>query len=160
MSDETAGGDAETQSENAESIFSVTLSLADGYKFQVDPVTERAASFVIDESPPLGGGAGPSPAQVLASAMASCLGSSLVFCLNKAHIELKSLRIVARGELVRNARKRLRVGSIHIEIFPEVATGDTERMRRCLDLFEDFCIVTESVRIGIPVVVGVETHAS
>ena len=160
MSDETADGDASTKSENAESVFSVSLSLSEGYQFHVDPVTEGAAAFVIDESSPLGGGAGPSPAHVLASAMASCLGSSLVFCLKKAHIELKSLRIVARGELVRNSRKRLRVGSIHIELFPEVSHGDDERMRRCLDLFEDFCIVTESVRVGIPVVVGVETHAS
>jgi hypothetical protein len=28
-------------------------------------------------------------------------------------------------------------------------------MRRCLELFQDFCIVTESVRQGIPVSVDV-----
>lgn len=143
-----------------EGNFSVTLTLERGYRFAVDPELPGADAFHIDETPPLGEGSAPNPSRVLASAMASCLASSLAFCLRKSRIELKALRVVARGTLVRNERKRLRVGSLHIELFPEVAEGDVERMQRCLEIFEDFCVVTESVRHGIPVVVGVETHSS
>ncbi|MCC6928448.1 MAG: OsmC family protein [Gemmatimonadaceae bacterium] len=143
-----------------EGTFAVTLTLERGYRFAVDPELPGAEHFHIDESPPLGEGSAPNPSRVLASAMASCLASSLAFCLRKARIELKGLRVVARGTLVRNERKRLRVGSLHVELFPEVAESDVERMQRCLEIFEDFCVVTESVRGGIPVVVGVETHTS
>ena len=143
-----------------EGSFDLTLTLEHGYRFAVDPQLPGAESFHIDELPPLGAASAPNPSRVLASALASCLGSSLAFCLGKARIELKGLRVTARGTLVRNERKRLRVGSLHFELFPEVAEGDVERMQRCLEIFEDFCVVTESVRAGIPVVVGVETHAS
>lgn len=138
--------------------FSVTLTLEGGYRFAVDPHQDGAEGFHIDETPPLGDGSAVNPSRVLASAMASCLGSSFLFCARKARIDIKSLRVEARGTLVRNERKRLRVGSLHIELFPEVAEGDEARVDRCLELFEDFCVVTESVRSGIPVVVGVETH--
>lgn len=143
-----------------EGEFRVTLTLDAGYRFDVDPVLDGARHFHIDETPPLGAGEDANPSRVLASAMASCLASSLLFCLRKSRIEVRSLRVEARGTLVRNERKRLRVGGLHIEIFPEVAAGDEGRMKRCLEVFEDFCIVTESVRRGIPVVVGVETHTS
>lgn len=144
----------------AESTFRVTLTLEEGYRFDVDPGIDGARHFHIDETPPLGAGGDASPSRVLASAMASCLASSLLFCLRKSRIEVRSLRVEARGTMVRNERKRLRVGGLHIELFPEVAAGDDERMKRCLDIFEDFCVVTESVRRGIPVVVGVETRTS
>lgn len=143
-----------------EGTFSVTITLEQGYRFDVDPEIPGAEHFHIDESPPLGEGSAPSPSRVLASAMASCLASSLTFCLRKARIELRGLRVTARGTMVRNERKRLRVGSLHIELFPEVAAADEARMQRCLEIFEDFCVVTESVRSGIPVVVGVETRTS
>lgn len=143
-----------------EGTFRVTLTLEEGYRFDVDPGIDGARHFHIDETPPLGAGGHVNPSRVLASAMASCLASSLLFCLRKSRIEVRSLRVEARGTMVRNERKRLRVGGLHIELFPEVAAGDDERMKRCLDLFEDFCVVTESVRRGIPVVVGVETHTS
>jgi uncharacterized OsmC-like protein len=140
--------------------FAITLTLDAGYRFAATPSAPGAAPFHIDEGPPLGRGEDPSPVQVLAAAMASCLGSSLLFCLGKARVEVLALRVAARGTLVRNARRRVRVGSLHIELFPEVAPHDVERMKRCLEVFEDFCIVTESVRQGIPVIVGVQTHAS
>jgi len=145
---------------DAEGSFRVTLTLEDGYRFAVDPRLDGAEAFHIDETPPLGEGSAANPARVLASAMASCLGSSFLFCVRKARIEVRSLRVEALGTLVRNARQRLRVGALHVELFPEVAAADTERLQRCLELFEDFCVVTESVRAGIPVVVGVETHSS
>lgn len=34
---------------------------------------------------------------------------------------------------------------------------DRERMKRCLDIFEDFCIVTQSVRKGVDVKVELQT---
>jgi hypothetical protein len=58
---------------------------------------------------------------------------------------------------LRNERGRLRIGAIRVTLAPEVDLEQRGRMGRCLELFEDFCIVTESVRHGFPVSVNVET---
>lgn len=43
-----------------------------------------------------------------------------------------------------------------MRIEPVVDEAQHARMRRCLELFEDFCVVTQSVRNGIEVDVTVE----
>ena len=52
---------------------------------------------------------------------------------------------------MRNEKGRLRIGKIDVSIMVELADGQYDRINRCLDLFEDYCIVTASVRKGIPV---------
>ncbi|MFN8572405.1 MAG: OsmC family protein [Gemmatimonadaceae bacterium] len=135
--------------------FRVTVTLEQGYQFRVDPGMDGAEGFLIDEPPPLGKGAGPNPARVLASAMASCLGASFLFCLRKAQVEVTSLKVIADGHMVRDAKKRLRVGGIDIRLEPVFADPVQGRVERCQSIFEDFCVVTESVRHGIPVAVAV-----
>lgn len=136
--------------------YDITLALEKGYRFSVDSQLPGVNPFIIDEGPPLGEGSGPNPARVLLAAMASCLGASLLFCLGKSRIAVKGLRINAHGTTVRNEHGRLRVGPCRITLHPDVAAEDHPRMQRCLELFEDFCVVTESVRQGVPVTVQVE----
>ena len=136
--------------------FAMTLELQDGYEFQVDFHQGNLPPMVVDESPPIGQGHGPNPARLLAAAVADCLSASLLFCLRRSHIEVHALRASIVGSIVRNAQGRFRIGGLDVTIQPEVAEADRDRMQRCLDLFEDFCIVTQSVRDGIDVKVGVE----
>ena len=58
--------------------------------------------------------------------------------------------------LKRNGAGRLRVGKVDVVPRPGVTAGTREKMGRCLELFESFCVVTESVRAGIGVGVRVE----
>ena len=51
--------------------------------------------------------------------------------------------------------RRLRVGAVEVTIHPQVA-ADAEPLMKCLGTFEDFCMVTQSVRQGIDVKVRVE----
>jgi hypothetical protein len=60
------------------------------------------------------------------------------------------------ASLERNEDGRLRVHAIAVQIEPVVDEAQHARMRRCLELFEDFCVVTQSVRGGIEVDVTVE----
>jgi organic hydroperoxide reductase OsmC/OhrA len=48
------------------------------------------------------------------------------------------------------------VTGIAVTLRPTVAVADRDRTTRCLDLFEDFCVVTQSVRKGIDIEVDVE----
>jgi len=95
-------------------------------------------------------------ARLLAAAVGHCLGASLLFCLRRSRIPVKQLRVTVAGTLVRNERGRLRIGEIRVSLAPDITPEDRDRIGRCLDVFEDYCIVTESVRQGIPVTVAAE----
>jgi uncharacterized OsmC-like protein len=91
---------------------------------------------------------------LLGAAIGSCLVSSLLFCLAKARVPLENMRARVNVEKVRNERGRLRIGSIKVGLALDVADEYRERFERCRSLFEDYCIVTESVRAGIPIEVA------
>ena len=136
--------------------FTVDVTLRDGYAFDVQFADGEGPPLVVDELPPLGEANGPNPARLLAAAVGSCLGSSLLFCLRKSRIEAANLRTTVEGTIVRNERGRMRIGSLRVRLAPELTDEQRGRMGRCLDLFQDFCLVTESVREGITVDVEVE----
>jgi organic hydroperoxide reductase OsmC/OhrA len=141
----------------AEQPFCLSLTLRDGFAFSVDFEQEGVPSLLLDEPPPLGAGRGPNATRLLAAAVGNCLGASLLFCLRKSRVDVRELRTTVTGTLVRNEHGRFRIGEIRVRLAPDVAPEQRERMGRCLDLFEDFCIVTESVRQGIQVDVEVDT---
>ena len=133
----------------------IELDLTGTYAQSVNWGVVGAASLTIDEPDPLGENSGPSPARVLSAALASCLGASLLFCLRKARITVMGLHTTASTELVRNDRGRLRVGTITVRLEPVVAHDQQPLMARCIEVFEDYCIVTASVRPTVTVNVSV-----
>ena len=56
----------------------------------------------------------------------------------------------------RNEAGRLRIAGLEATVVPVLAGEPDKRYGRCVDIFEDFCIVTQSVRGGIDVDVRVE----
>ena len=137
------------------SAFDVTLVQESGYQFTIDFDQPGVARLTVDESAPIGNGAGPNPARLLAGAIGHCLSASLLFCLQKARVPVEGMTATVQGELARNEQGRLRISRLAVQLRAEVAVEDKERMARCIGLFEDFCIVTESVRDGIDVQVAV-----
>jgi len=144
----------------ASGAFAVNLTLRDGYRFDVEFADREGPPLVVDELPPLGEGKGPNPARLLAAAVGSCLSASLLFCLRKSRIEVAQLRTTVDGTIERDERGRLRISGLRVRLAPDVTAEQRERMGRCLDLFQDFCIVTESVREGIAVDVEVKTTSA
>lgn len=138
----------------------VTMALQDGYQFLVDFQQEGVPGLLLDEPAPLGEGRGSNAARVLAAAVGNCLSASALFCLRKARVDVRSMRTTVHASLVRTERGRLRVGAIRVQIYPEIAAADLDRIDRCLALFEDYCVVTQSVRDGLEVAVEVEPAAA
>lgn len=149
-----AGG-ASTTTAHAGQV-TVSAELKQGYQFLVDFGTAGTPSLLMDEPEPLGEGQGPNASRLLAAAVASCLSASLLFCLRKARVDVLGMRSEATATLVRDPRGRLRVGAVRVRLHPDVDKADSGRIARCLELFEDFCIVTQSVRSGLEVSVEVE----
>lgn len=137
----------------------ISMELQKGYEFLVDFHQDGVAPLLADEPPPLGEGHGPGASKLLAAAVGNCLSASALFCLSKARVEVTNMRTTVSFTRVRNEENRLRIGAIRVEIKPEVAEEDIPRMKRCLELFEDYCVVTQSVRGGIDVVVEVQPLA-
>ncbi len=136
--------------------FDISVHQLDGYEFAVHFDKEQYVDLHLDEPAPLGRDAAPNASRVMAAAIANCLSASLVFCLKRnAKIELKDLQTDVHVELVRNENRRLRIGHVAVKLHPKLP-GDASEYQKCLDIFEDFCVVTQSVRDGLDVRVEVE----
>jgi len=135
---------------------SVTVTRQDKYRFLVDFGPDIAQS-VADEPPPLGDGAGPSPSQLLAAAVANCLSSSLVFAHGKFKEDPGRLATTVTCEIGRNERNRLRVVAMKVTITLGVAPESLGHLDKALAQFEDFCTVSQSVQTGIPYTVTVKS---
>jgi organic hydroperoxide reductase OsmC/OhrA len=138
-----------------EEEFTIELRQLADYRFEARFDNPAVPALVTDETAPLGGDAGPSPARLLAVAVANCLSASLLFALRKFRNEPGPLRTVARVREERNAQGRLRIGRIGVELHLGVPAAELKMAERALGQFEDFCTVTQSVRSAIDVDVTV-----
>lgn len=134
--------------------FTIHLEQEEDYAFRVKFDIKKADDILMDEPPPLGERNGPNASRLLAAAAANCLSASLMFCLAKEDVPANSVKTEATCTLVRNQKKRLRVGRLDIRITAGNELLESKKLNRCMTLFEDFCVVTASIREGIPV--GVE----
>lgn len=108
-----------------------------------------------DETPPLGGGAGPNPAQLLAAAVGNCMSDSLLFAIRKFKQHPEPIHTAVAATIDRNAENRLRVQSIDVKLRLGVAGASIAHLDRALEQFEEFCTVGQSVRQGIPITIEV-----
>ncbi|MEW8014374.1 MAG: OsmC family protein [Candidatus Sedimenticola endophacoides] len=137
-----------------EGEFTIHMEHIQGYEFKVNFDLQGMQTLLMDEPPPLGDGQGPNPSRLLTAAAANCLSASLLYCVSKNDPPAGSLRTSATGALTRNDRKRLRIGSMQVRLQVDGELEQAVRIKRCLALFEDFCVVTDSLRHGFPI--GVE----
>jgi OsmC-like protein len=139
-----------------ESRFAIELEQQTGYEFRVRFDLPADAQLLLDEPAPLGKGAGPNAARLVAAAVGNCLAASLVFCLSgKFRDQAGPVRAMVSGKLERNERGRFRIGALDVTLGLPQAAAELPHIDRCLAQFEDFCVVTESIRRGIPVTVSV-----
>lgn len=133
---------------------SITITQEENYRFTVD-FGAGFAPLIADETPPLGGGAGPAPVHMLLAAVANCLSASLLFACSKFKQDPGRIRTTATCTIGRNERNRLRVLGIEVDIQLARTGAQLEHLDRILPQFEDFCTVSQSVQAGIPFAVQV-----
>ena len=138
-----------------EKEFTIELEQLEGYEFKVRFDLAGVEDLLVDEPPPLGRGAGPNPSRMLTVAAANCLSASLLYCISKNEPPAGSIHTTARCRLARNRQGRLRIGGISVQLRVDGELERSLRAKRCLALFEDFCVVTASLRDGIPMEVEV-----
>ena len=136
--------------------FQVSVSREEDFVFKVDFGLDGVGDLVMDEPEPLGGATGPNASKVLAAAIGNCLCASLMFCLQRSRVEVRGVEASVSGVLVRTEGGRWRIKEMNVEIAPDVDDEHRKQLERCVEIFEDFCIVSSSVRQGIPINVKVK----
>lgn len=144
---------AETISEDNQ--FTIELKHLEGLEFRVRFDQKQMEEMLVGKPPSDSGGTGPNASRLLAAAAANCLSASLLYCIGKNDPPAGSLRTRATCHLNRNEKGRTRIQSIAITLEVNRELEQALRMKRCLDLYEDFSVVTASLRQGFPVDVRV-----
>jgi len=139
--------------------FTLTLTQEADYVFRIVFDDTPIPALLTDETAPLGGDSGPDPSRMLVAAVANCLSASLLFSLRKYKNTPGTIVAHARARLERNERGRLRVAHIGVAIELPDTAADYNQVERLLQQFENFCVVTESVRTGVAVDVTVRDAA-
>ena len=133
--------------------FSISMELLEDYTFKID--FDEFGYIITDEPAPLGSGEGPNPSRLVASAAANCLSASLIFALSKKKQKVGKLHAKANGSLHRvDGFWRIE----HIDVTITLDTGEIAQdiLEDVMNVFEDYCVVTQSIRQGIPVSLAVE----
>jgi organic hydroperoxide reductase OsmC/OhrA len=132
--------------------FTVSMKLLENYLFEID--FGEYGNIMTDEPPPLGSGEGPNPSAMLAASVANCMCASLLFALRKYKDDPGELSATVTGRVER-VEKHLRVTRLDVELHLGAAAAELESLQKAVAQFEDFCVVTQSVRHGIEVNVAV-----
>jgi organic hydroperoxide reductase OsmC/OhrA len=136
-------------------VFTLHLEQVENFKFKVRFDWPDVPDLLLDEPTPLGSEAGPNAARLIAAGVANCLSASLLFCLQKSHNTPGGVSATVTGSIGRNAQGRLRLAGIDVDLKLAGIPEDRSRLERCFNLFEDYCVVTQAVRDGIPISVRV-----
>jgi len=135
--------------------FTLRLEQVEDFEFRVRFDWPDVPDLLLDEPAPLGSQAGPNAARLIAAGVANCLSASLLFCLQKSRNSPDGVSATVTGSIDRNDKGRLRLVGIDVDLKLSGIPGDRSRLERCFSLFEDYCVVTQAVRDGIPVSVRV-----
>lgn len=134
----------------------LTLEQEEDFSFRIRFEGTALAPLLTDEASPLGHDRGPNPARLLLASVGNCLSASLLFALHKFKNQPGKLRAEVSASLVRNAEGRWRIPQAFVEIHLPDGNEHYQHLDNVLAQFEDFCIVTQSVRKGIDVAVTVK----
>lgn len=156
--------------ENKEShSFTIQLEKTnDKMEFKTIFDKDHFPELFFDEPPKSGGDDQyPNAVRILTASIINCLSASLTFCLSKSRIDMSLFKLKGKATTTnaRNEQNRIRVKNIRVELEPVYETENEEeieqfkkKLNRCKGIFEDYCVVTSSVRKGIDVETIVKTQ--
>ena len=93
--------------------------------------------------------------RLLSMVIGHCLSSSLLYCLERSRVAVKNFETTINTNVERNEEDRLRIKNLEILIHVDVDEKDRKKLSRCLEIFENYCTVTQAVRKGIEIIVTI-----
>ncbi len=134
-----------------------TIQWIDDFEFKAKFDLPNVDELIMDEPLEIGGhGKGPNAERLISAAVGDCLCASLLFCLKKSGVAVKGMKAIVDATVERNDDDLLRLRKVDVKIQPIVGERkDIDRIKRCQNIFEKYCIVTESLNKGIEINVEV-----
>lgn len=140
--------------------FSITMEKTGPMEFKTT-FDKNYPDLYFDEPSKAGGNDKyPNAIRILTAAIMNCLSASFNFCLQKSRIPLENLKLKATATTTigRNEKNRIRIQNIKVILEP-IFENSTEKfvneiknkLKRCKNIFEDYCVVTSSIKKGIDV---------
>ncbi len=131
-------------------FFEVELNWVKNFLFEVK--VDGFPKFYLDELEPVGDDSAPNPADFLLVAVGGCVASSFLYSVLKYGIPLKKLQVKVQGKYTRK-KEMVRVGVIDVELQADMSSEktSTENLELCLNVFRKYCVISESLREGIPI---------
>ena len=115
-------------------------------------------SFIMDEPKAFhGNDKGPSAGEFLLVSIAGCQGVSFMFCLQKFGIEVEDMVVIVESKMKHvwhEEYDREILNIIRIDVFIDLKLKDPEDeedLMECFNVYQKYCVVTTSIRRGIPV---------
>ena len=144
--------------------FSIKMTKTGPMEFKTQFDKEIFPDLMFDEPAESGGNDEyPNASRVLTAAVMNCLSASFTFCLSKSRIPMDDFELTATATttLDRNEKNRLRVKNITVNLKPtfkgEAASEEMKsKIERCVNIFQDYCVVSASVKQGIDITTNVE----
>lgn len=127
------------------------ISQVGDYAFRIEFEGTQLEALLTDEPAPLGHDEGPNPSRLLLAAIGNCMAASLVFALRKFKNQPGPITASVRATPERNAEGRWRIARAEIELRLAEPGENHAQLERILQQFEQFCVVTQSVREGVVV---------
>ncbi len=129
----------------------VRLEQDSDYAFKISFPGTELDTVLSDEPAPLGSDRGPNPSRLLLASIANCLIASLLFALRKHKNDPGTLVAEISATMMRNEQGRWRIPSASVQLHLPGVNADYHNLERVLAQFEEFCVVTQSVRQGLEV---------
>lgn len=136
-------------------FFEVELNWLKNFTFEV--TVNGFPKFYMDELEPVGEDSAPNPADYLLVSVGGCVASSFLYSTLKLGISIKKLQVKVWGKYTRK-EGMVRVGEVNVELYVDPATENVpaENLELCLNVFRRYCVVSESLKEGIPVTVSLK----
>lgn len=99
-------------SDSEQHSFTTVIERVRDFEFLVRFDKEHYAPLTIDEPEPLGRDSEPDASRVLSAAVGNCLSASLMFCLQRSKLGVKSIRAEVTTDTTRNDEGRWRISHI------------------------------------------------
>lgn len=101
---------------------------------------------------------GPSPVEYILIGIGSCLGASFIHCCKINNFEIKKLNIVVDGKMThRKPYNHLELAYVNVELnIIHFEEKTNEKFEKCLEIFREYCVVSNSLIRGLPINVNIK----